>query len=89
MDNLHEYLAGTNPKSAASVLRSTSFSAEAGGWEFAWQAVPGKSYLIETSIDLVNWVPWTELRADSAAMSVTIPAVEGDTSRFVRASVLR
>ena len=88
VSNVEEYLAGTNPQSAASYLRATSLAADLAGWNFAWQAVPGKQYRIETSPDMILWDPAGEVLADSAVMTATV-SVSGDPDKlFFRAIVL-
>ena len=86
--NLSEYLAGTDPLSAASALRSMGFSKGSGGWDYTWQAVPGKSYSIETSGDLSNWTRVAETVADSPLMSVSVPVPGGTGQLFIRASAM-
>ncbi len=88
VSNADEYLAGTDPQSAASYLRATSLTATVAGWDFAWQAVPGKQYRIETSPDMIQWDPAGEVLADSAAMTVTV-STESQPRLFFRAVVLR
>jgi hypothetical protein len=54
MNNLQEYLAGTNPTNASSRLQVSNFGAQ-GGTNFAiqWSSVPGKRYAIQTSTNLL------------------------------------
>ncbi len=47
-----EYVSGTVPTDAASVLQITSASNTAGGMVFTWQSVEGKSYSIVTNTSL-------------------------------------
>ena len=54
--NLQEYLAGTNPQSAASKLAITSIATPgASEFDVAWPGVAGKIYRVSTSSDLVTW----------------------------------
>ena len=58
MSNAAEFLAGTDPGNAASVLRIDGVSLpKGGGVEIRWQSAPGVSYLLESSEDLGTWVP--------------------------------
>ena len=86
-DNRSEYAAGTDPRSAASVLRSISLTSVPGGWRFSWQAVPGMTYAIETSADLANWQASDEVFADSTSMATTVPT--NGPALFIRARTLR
>lgn len=69
--NRAEYLAGTDPFSAASRLRARSSLLE-NSVRLDWSSVPGRSYVIEESKDLTNWLP--------AAASPTITAVSANSS---------
>jgi hypothetical protein len=52
MNNLQEYLAGTNPTNAASCLKITSLTPTNGNVRVSWMAVGGKSYVLQTNSDL-------------------------------------
>ena len=54
VSNLREFLAGTNPMSAQSVLR-TRLADGGQGWRVHWDARPGLVYMLQASGDLVNW----------------------------------
>jgi hypothetical protein len=88
-DNLREYLALTDPQSAASRLRATSLVESGEGWIFTWQAVPGKQYRIESSPDMHQWNPAGEVLADSASMSVTVSTETEHPILFFRAALVR
>jgi hypothetical protein len=59
--NLQEYLAGTDPRSSASLLEITSVELMHGGWRISFQSVSGKTYRVEHGADPVG--PW-EVFAD-------------------------
>jgi sialidase-1 len=86
-DNLSEYASGTDPHSPASSLRTTGFQPQADGWHFTWQAVPGRSYQIETTADLANWSAAAILQTASTKGSFTL-APTAATRAFVRARAL-
>ncbi|MDF7807763.1 hypothetical protein P4E94_09965 [Pontiellaceae bacterium B12219] len=67
-----EYIAGTNPTNAASVLTVNSFSNVAGDYVITWQSVEGKSYSVLTNLDLVYGTP--------GAAASGIVAVTNETS---------
>lgn len=50
--NLEEYLAGTNPQDAASLLKITATSA--GGRQITWQSIPGKVYQVLATSDVLQ-----------------------------------
>lgn len=88
-DNRSEHAAGTDPRSAASVLRATSFLSVPGAWAFSWRAVPGLAYAIETSADLASWQTTAEVIADAAIMETRFPKVESAPRLFVRSRAIR
>ena len=78
--DLDEFRAGTNPVNDASILRvlrlSTGIaqgSAQARATVILWQAVPGRTYRVETKPDLdLPWVPaGAEVVATGTTASVT------------------
>lgn len=95
--NLHEYLAGTNPRDASSRLAITSLVREAGGGvTLTWSSVPGKFYRIQAGDDLDAWetvesAPGVPLvvEADGAQTSVLVPVPPPatDPRRFFRVAV--
>jgi hypothetical protein len=52
MDNWQEWIAGTSPTNAASLLQMYSPSNSVNGITVTWQSVPGKTYFLERSSDL-------------------------------------
>ena len=54
VSNLMEFLAGTDPTSARSVLR-TRVADSGQGWRVHWDAKPGFIYIVQTSPDLLVW----------------------------------
>jgi hypothetical protein len=52
MNNLQEYLAGTNPTNNASSLKITSLVMTNGNVRVNWSAVGGKSYVVQTNSGL-------------------------------------
>jgi hypothetical protein len=84
--NLDEYAAGTDPRSAASVFKITSFLHDPGigSVTIEWSAVAGKLYRVTSSANLVAWTDRaTRLAAATGTESVVIPAA-GTPPRFFR-----
>ena len=52
MNNWQEWIAGTNPTNALSVLRLLSPASSAPGVIVSWQSVGGLNYFLERGIDL-------------------------------------
>jgi len=50
--NLEEYLAGTNPRDANSLLRITQLNN--GGRRISWQSVPGKNYQVYSASEITE-----------------------------------
>ena len=57
VSNRDEFLAGTNPSSAASVLK-VQLANVAGENRIVWNSLPGRTYLIQVSTDLQQWTAY-------------------------------
>jgi hypothetical protein len=78
--NLSEFLAGTNPMSAASVLRA-HIDKRGGNLWLDWDAMPGLIYQVQRTANTVDWVNYGRSRfAADANDSVTV--VGGDAALF-------
>ncbi|HTQ50417.1 MAG TPA: choice-of-anchor Q domain-containing protein [Candidatus Acidoferrales bacterium] len=53
MNNWQEWMTGTNPTNAASVLKILSLSNSVSGITVMWQCVPGRTYVLQRSTNLV------------------------------------
>ena len=78
MTNLQEYLAGTNPQSAASVLRLTA-TLNAGGVDLTFSAVAGRTYSILYANSMPSGGNWQWL-TDVPAQGVTGAFIVHDVS---------
>ena len=88
MTDLAEFLAGTNPTNAASVLRFLHPVVQnTGAVRFDWPTVPERSYRLTASDNsLTNWVPATDwTRANGTILSFTTNVLNG--TRFYRVEV--
>lgn len=87
--NRDEYLAGTDPREAASVFAITGMSAPvAGSVSITWPGIAGKRYRIRTATDLGDWTPLPEViecPADGPVHAVVPTA--GAPVFFVRVAV--
>jgi hypothetical protein len=54
-NNRAEFIAGTNPQDGVSRFGVRSVTRSAGMLRLVWSSVPGKTYQIESSDDLVSW----------------------------------
>jgi hypothetical protein len=87
ISNRQEYMAGTNPKDAASVLR-TSFSMTAQGPRLTWNTVAGQIYQVEQTSDFSTWSPFGGLRfAPGTTDSVSVPV--GNSIGYYRVNRIR
>ena len=57
VSNRDEFLAGTNPSSAASVLKVQLTSVD-GENQVVWNSLPGRTYLVQVSTDLLQWTAY-------------------------------
>ncbi len=91
MNNLAEWIAGTNPTNAASVLRLTLVSAtNVSGAVVNWSSVAGKNYWLERSTNLAtgfNTVVATNLAATAPTNTLSDTAILPGNTRFYRVGV--
>jgi len=91
MNNLAEWIAGTNPTNAASVLRLTLVSAtNANNIAVSWSSVAGKNYWLERSTNLLagfNAVVSTNIAATAPTNTLTDTAILPGNTRFYRIGV--
>ncbi|MBU6402910.1 MAG: matrixin family metalloprotease, partial [Verrucomicrobia bacterium] len=80
--NLSEYVAGTDPTNAASVLKLDSVTMTSSGSTVTWESVPGKTYQLFGRDDVVN-SPWQAVGGPVTANGSTAQAVDaGATNNF-------
>lgn len=88
--NLDEYLAGTDPQSAADYFRATSVTRSGNNVVVKFRSAPGRVYQIEESSSLTagGWtIRFPAMAANNNELSVTIP-INGARS-FFRAKLLK
>lgn len=87
--NYQEYLAGTDPRSAASTLKTSSYGlASASQFQVSWPAIAGRLYRIRTSSDLATWTTVaTVLPTSSGTQSFSLPT-QGATQFFTRVEIV-
>lgn len=79
-----EFLAGTDPTDPESRLAITAVNLRPNRTiRVEWLSVPGHSYRLELSTNLVDWIPASEwLRAQGTIAFTTLPALNGNTYHF-------
>jgi subtilisin family serine protease len=91
MNNLAEWIAGTNPTNAASSLRLTLVSAtNSSGTVVSWSSVAGKNYWLERSTNLLtgfNAIVSTNIAATAPTNTLNDPAILPGSARFYRVGV--
>ena len=88
--NLAEFLAGTNPQSAASVLRITSVTTpSANHLNLSWTCVTAKTYRVWSTPDLKNWTALSPTYAagSTGTLSANL-STSGSQKLFYRVSVV-
>ena len=91
MTNLQEFLAGTNPRSAASVLRISNVTRQGNDMVFSFPTATNRLYVLEWTTDLTNR-SWTSLpglsSGDGSVQQVTHVGGAGLPKRFYRIRLL-
>ncbi|HEY9509265.1 MAG TPA: choice-of-anchor Q domain-containing protein [Verrucomicrobiae bacterium] len=64
MDNWQEWIAGTSPTNAASLLQMYSPSNSLEGITVTWQSVPGKTYFLQRSSDLATQPAFSSIESN-------------------------
>ncbi len=88
--NLQEFKAGTDPKSANSVLRITSIDRSTGNPRISFPSVTGKTYRLDYRDDLVtgSWSPLVDgIFGTGATVQISDPSGTGLSKRFYRISL--
>jgi hypothetical protein len=76
------------PAAAAPSVASMALQPQPGGMKVTLQGVAGRTYLIETSTDLVHWAPWTNQLNTTGTMTVTDTDATNYPARFYRAQLM-
>ena len=63
-------------------ISATQDDPVAGTTDLTWPAVPGRTYRVDTSTDLITWIPATTLTAATSPTTATVPLT--DPVLFVR-----
>ena len=79
MSDFDEFIAGTDPNSAASFFKVASVTRLANGnYRLAWSSVPGRAYRVYGSTNLATWTPVSDwLQAVSAQTTCTLTPTNG------------
>lgn len=88
--NLAEYLAGTDPRSSASVFAITSVGApDSGTVTVTWSGIAGRTYQLWSSADLTTWTPVNPpvFCATTGPVAAAAPT-EGSAARFFKVAVV-
>jgi hypothetical protein len=85
--NREEFLAGTDPTDAASVLRASIRAIEA-GIQIGWEATPGAMYRLQASPDLESWSDVGGPRF-AAGVSVAVMVPHAEAASYYRVIRIR
>lgn len=86
--NDDEFIAGTNPRDAASALRINQINCSETGCEIGFDSVNGRTYLVEYRDGFsTNWELLEEKTGTGAPVTVNDSAAPGETVRFYRLTV--
>ncbi len=84
-----EFIAGTLPRVAGSVLRfDTATPLGDGRFQLGWPTAPGRSYRVLGSMDAHTWVEFTQwTRANTDRLTHTLPPLSGVGGHFFQIEV--
>lgn len=85
-DNVHEYLAGTEPQDGASFFQATAERAPGGPFTVRFTAQPGHTYSVfyKNTLTATTWRKLTDIAAESAAREVAVADPGAGAQRFYR-----
>ncbi|HXT41128.1 MAG TPA: matrixin family metalloprotease [Candidatus Angelobacter sp.] len=89
-NNQDEYIAGTNPTNALSLLKIDSIVMNAGGSTIAWQSGPGRNYRVWSRRDVAN-DPWQTVGSPVASGGASTQFTDASATngfRFYRVQAL-
>jgi T5SS/PEP-CTERM-associated repeat protein len=98
MNNLQEYLAGTDPKDSTSYLHITSIVSQLGGIFLKWSVVPGKTYAVQVTTNTGGYAGgYSTLATVAVPQSVSITetnyldfyGASGTAPRFYRVGLVQ
>jgi hypothetical protein len=83
MTDLAEYMAGTDPNNPPRQFQVTARKLSSTTCRLEWSSVPAVQYRIQSSSNLVSWVPYTGwFEATGAVTQVNVPMTPGTRSFF-------
>ncbi|MEK7674404.1 MAG: matrixin family metalloprotease [Verrucomicrobiota bacterium] len=90
LENRGEFLAGTNPTNASSVLRIEQVTVAPSGTTLAWQSVPGRRYQVSgrSQLGSETWQPLGVPVSASGTSTQFVDPSEKTNVRFYRVEVL-
>ena len=88
LNNLEEFLAGTDPLNPSSTFLVHPFGRNAVGGQItlSWSSVAGKRYQVLYSSNMINWTPFPDINilATGSEASVVVPDTLGGRTYFLR-----
>ncbi len=82
-----ELVFGTDPDDAMSRFTATLAHTETGANRITFPTVPGRSYCVETGIDLLGWVGIANFTGDGGTLAPEFPVTPSEATRFYRVRV--
>jgi hypothetical protein len=83
MSDLAEFVAGTDPNNPSGRFQVTARKLSSATCRLEWPSVPAVQYRVQSSSNLVSWVPYTGwFEATSAVSHVDVPMTPGPRSFF-------
>ncbi|MBC2606159.1 lamin tail domain-containing protein [Pelagicoccus albus] len=83
--NIAEYLSGTSPIDPNSNLKIQSDAVDSDGYiNYQWQSVSARNYIVEQSVDLVDWVEAEEVLATTSELQTGRVEAAVGSKTFIR-----
>ncbi len=87
MLDIDELVFGTDPDDAGSRFTTTLERTESGAMRITFPTLPGRTYTVETGIDLLDWIGIADFTGNGSTLTPEFPVTPGEPARYYRIRV--